>query len=144
MKPSRSLFLSGSFLRMTCALWICMTAAQAMMTEQRSGKVIQGPGGNYGYQRVSTFWSDLGEFNSRHLYVGPMELILSEARTSAPKFTSPASVGIRVGGWSTGMNLEARSLKWVWVVLVGFGAVGLGWWRRRIREVRLPANETEG
>lgn len=120
---------------------IWMTAAQAMMMEQRSGKVIEGPGGRYGYERISTFWSGLGEFNSRHLHAGPIELILSDSRTSAPKLTSPASIGVRIGGWSTGMNLEARSLKWLWVVLVGVAAVALGWWRRGSREARTVVQE---
>jgi hypothetical protein len=123
---------------------IWMTAAQAMMTEQRSGKVVEGPGGRYGYERISTFWSDLGEFNSRHLHAGPIELILSDSRTSAPKLTSPASIGVLIGGWSTGMNLEARSLKWPWVALVGVAAVALGWWRRRSREARTTVQNPRG
>lgn len=124
---------------------VCSTASvQAMMQDQRTGKVVQGPGGPFGYEHVRTYWSDVGEFNSRHLYAGPVELILADARSSAPTDASPASIGIRIGVWSTSMKLEARSLKWRWVALVGVAAVGLGWWRRRMREARVPAKETEG
>lgn len=121
--------------------------ALAMMQESSTGKVVEVWGGKFGYQTRTVFWSDLGDFHSQHLHLGPIELIHTDAKTFPAKYASPENLGLRVGTWSTVLTLESRKQSGLWVGLVFALAIAAACWRKRAADRRsrnLHAAEANG
>ncbi len=105
-----------------------------MMMESSKGKVIEVWGGKFGYQSRTVFWSELGDFSSQHLHLGPIEVIHTDAKTYPAQYASPERLGLRVGTWSTVLTLESRRQGGVWVGLILALAIAAGVWRKRISD----------
>ena len=115
-----------------------------MMQESSTGKVFEIWGGKFGYESREVFWTDVGEFRSQHVHLGPIELVHHDAKTSPARYQSPASLGLRVGTWSTATTLESGKQAGVWIGLVIAFAIAAGIWRKRTVDRRLaPASASE-
>lgn len=110
--------------------------ALAMMQESSTGKVVEVWGGKFGYQTRTVFWSDLGDFRSQHLHLGPIELVHTDPKTFPTKYASPEQLGLRVGTWSTVLTLESRKQSVLWVGLILSLAIATAFWRKRAADRR--------
>lgn len=121
---------------MLVALWVTAypPPAIAMMMESSKGKVVELWGGKFGYQSRTVFWSELGDFTTQHLHLGPIELIHTDAKTTPAQYASPERLGLRVGTWSTVLTLESRKQSGLWVGLILALAIATGIWRKRISD----------
>lgn len=128
------------------AVWIItpLPKAHAMMQESSSGKVVQIWGGKFGYESRAVFWTDLGDFRSQHLYLGPVELSHTDAKTSPARYVAPESIGLRAGTWSTVVTLDSRRRNGFWIGLILVLTVSVALWRKRIADRRsstVPASD---
>lgn len=118
------------------ALWIAAHPPKvlAMMQETSTGKVVEVWGGKFGYQSRTVFWSELGDFRSQHVHLGPIELIHTDPKTTPAQYASPERLGLRVGTWSTVLTLDSSRRTGIWVGLILALAIAAGIWRKRITD----------